>query len=36
MGIKRSLLVVDMPKGSYNNVKNSRKKCKISYEGNWL
>ena len=29
MGIKKSLLVVDMPKGSYNNIK-CRKKCKIS------
>ena len=30
MGIKKSLLVVDMPKGTYNNYKICRKKCKIS------
>ena len=28
MGVKKSLLVVDMPKGSYNNIKIA-KKCKI-------
>ena len=28
-GIKKSLLVVDMPKGSYNNLKSAKKKCEI-------
>ena len=31
-GVKKSLLVVDMPRGSYNNKKNAKKKCKINYE----
>ena len=29
MGVKNSLLVVDMPKGSYNNVKNATKNAKL-------
>ena len=33
MGVKKSLLVVDMPKGSYENIKNA-KKCKINYQKN--
>ena len=28
-GIKKSLLVVDMPKGSYNNLKSAKKKAKL-------
>ena len=28
-GIKKSLLVVDMPKGSYNNKKNAKKNAKL-------
>ena len=32
-GIKKSLLVVDMPKGSYTNL-NSAKKCKTVNEKN--
>ena len=31
-GIKKSLLVVDMPKGTYKNKKISKKKCKINNE----
>ena len=30
-GIKKSLLVVDMPKGTYNNKKNSKKKCENNF-----
>jgi len=26
-GIKKSLLVVDMPKGTYSNIKKAKKKC---------
>ena len=29
MGIKKSLLVVDMPKGSYDNIKNAEKNAKL-------
>ena len=29
MGIKKSLLVVDMPKGSYDNIKNAKKNAKL-------
>ena len=28
-GIKKSLLVVDMPKGSYNNTKSAKKNAKL-------
>ena len=28
-GVKKSLLVVDMPKGSYKNPYQAKKKCKI-------
>ena len=28
-GVKKSLLVVDMPKGSYNNKKNAKKNAKL-------
>ena len=30
MGIKKSLLVVDLPKGSYKNAKTAVKKCEIN------
>ena len=30
-GVKKSLLVVDMPKGTYK-IKICKKKCKINYE----
>ena len=29
MGIKKSMLVVDMPKGSYNNIKNAERNAKL-------
>jgi len=29
MGVKKSLLVVDMPKGSYDNLKNAKKNAKL-------
>ena len=29
MGVKKSLLVVDMPKGSYNNLKQAKKNAKF-------
>ena len=29
MGVKKSLLVVDMPKGSYNNIKAAQKNAKL-------
>ena len=32
-GVKKSLLVVDMPKGSYENIKDA-KKCKDYYQKN--
>ena len=30
-GVSKSLLVVDMPKGSYKNPKQAKKKCKINF-----
>ena len=33
-GIKKSLLVVDMPKGSYTNLNSAKKKCKTVNEKN--
>ena len=30
-GIKKSLLVVDMPKGSYQNPSQAKKKCEINF-----
>ena len=33
-GVINSLLVVDMPKGTYSNKKDCQKKCKISNERN--
>ena len=33
-GVKKSLLVVDMPKDSYSNSKKSFKKCKIDNKKN--
>ena len=35
-GVKKSLLVVDMPKGSYKNKKIAKKKCEINYGYNRL
>ena len=29
MGVKKSLLVVDMPKGTYNNIKKCKKNAKL-------
>ena len=29
MGVKKSLLVVDMPKGSYKNIKSAEKNAKL-------
>ena len=29
MGVKKSLLVVDMPKGSYNNFQNAKKNAML-------
>ena len=34
MGIKKSLFVVDMPKGTYETVQYQQKKCKTNNEKN--